>query len=139
TLAIGQAGGPLLGLARLGGVVLLTWVVLQIGFALAGPAPAVPRLAARRRPGATGQPHGVTALAAIAVLLVLAAVAPEGRDTGTTGRIAAVQGGGEQGTHAIDTPKDLVTAAHVEATATIEPGSVDLVVWPENAIDVDNE
>ena len=139
TLAIGQAGGPLLGLARMGGVVLIGWVVLQIGCALGGPAPAVPRVAARRRPGASGQPHGVVALGAIVVLVVLAAVAPEGRDTGTTVRVAAVQGGGEQGTHALDTPSDAVTEAHVAATATIEPGSVDLVVWPENAIDVDNE
>ena len=33
---IGEREQPLLGLARLGGVTLLTWVVLQIGFALAG-------------------------------------------------------------------------------------------------------
>ncbi len=140
SLAIGQAGGPLLGLARLGGVTLLTWVVLQIGFALAGPAPAVPRLAARRRPGATSQPHGVLALGAIVVLLVLAAVAPEGRDIGVSVRVAAVQGGGEQGTRALDVPSDQVTAAHIAATETISPDDgVELVVWPENAIDVDDE
>jgi len=140
TLAIGQAGGPLLGLARVGGVVLIAWVVFQIGFALTGPAPAVPRLAAKRRPGASGQPHGMVALGAIVVLFVLAAVAPEGRDTGTTVRVAAVQGGGEQGTRALDVPSDLVTAAHVAATETITAAdAVDLVVWPENAIDVDDE
>jgi len=139
TLAIGQAGGPLLGLARLGGVLLITWVVFQIGFSLAGPAPAVPRLAARRRPGATGQPHGVLALAAVVVVFVLAALAPEGSGTGRTVRIAAVQGGGRQGTSALDVPSDTVTAAHLAATRTIDRGSVDLVVWPENAIDVDGE
>lgn len=139
TLAIGQAGGPLLGLARVGGVVLLTWVVFQIGFALAGPAPTVPRLVARRRPGASGQPHGVVAIGVIAVLVLLSAVAPEGADTGVTVRVAAVQGGGEQGTRALDVPSDRVTAAHVAATETIAPGDVDLVVWPENAIDVDDE
>ncbi len=140
TLAIGQAGGPLLGLARVGGVMLITWVVLQIGFALAGPAPAVPRLAARRRPDATGRPHGVLALAAIVVLVVLAGVAPEGRDTGATVRVAAVQGGGRQGTRALDVPSAQVTEAHVAASAAITPADgVDLVVWPENAIDVDDE
>jgi apolipoprotein N-acyltransferase len=139
TLAIGQAAGPLLGLARVGGVVVITWVVFQVGCSLAGPAPAVPRLAARRRPGSSAQPHGVLALAAVAVLIVLSGIAPEGADTGVTVRIAAVQGGGEQGTRALDVPSDRVTAAHLAATETIAPGSVDLVVWPENAIDVDAE
>jgi apolipoprotein N-acyltransferase len=139
TLAIGQAGGPLLGLARIGGVVVITWVVFQVGCSLAGPAPAVPRFAARRRPGSTGQPHGVLGLAAVVVLIALSGVAPEGADTGTAVRIAAVQGGGEQGTRALDVPSDRVTAGHIAATETIEPGDADLVVWPENAIDVDDE
>jgi apolipoprotein N-acyltransferase len=34
TIAIGQAGGPLVGVARVGGVVLLSWLVLQVGIAL---------------------------------------------------------------------------------------------------------
>ena len=139
TLAIGQAGGPLLGLARIGGVVVITWVVFQVGCALAGPAPAVPRLAARRRPAASGSPLGVLGLAAVVVLIVLSGVAPEGGDTGAAVRIAAVQGGGEQGTRALDVPSDRVTAAHIAATETIAPGAADLVVWPENAIDVDGE
>ena len=37
TLPIGQSDGPLAGVVRVGGVILLTWVVFQIGFALAGP------------------------------------------------------------------------------------------------------
>ena len=48
TLGIAQAGGPLLGVARIGGVILLTWIVFQVGCALAGPAPAVPRTMPRR-------------------------------------------------------------------------------------------
>ena len=31
TLGISQAGGPLLGMSRVGGVILLTWVVFQVG------------------------------------------------------------------------------------------------------------
>ncbi len=141
TLGISQAGGPLLGLARVGGVILLTWVVFQVGFALAGPAPAVPRMVARRRTGVRGQPHGVLSLAAIAALIVLAAFAPEGSDIDRDPiTIAAVQGGGEQGTSALDVPSSRVTQAHLDATATIEPSpELDLVVWPENGIDVDNE
>ena len=47
-----------------------------------------------------------------------------------------MQGGGEQGTRAIDVPTRIVTDRHLEATRTIEPDeSLDLVVWPENVID----
>jgi apolipoprotein N-acyltransferase len=47
-----------------------------------------------------------------------------------------VQGGGEQGTRAIDVPTRIVTDRHLEATRTIEPDQeLDLVVWPENVID----
>lgn len=141
TMGISQAGGPLLGVARVGGVILITWVVFQVGFALAGPAPAVPRMAARRRPGATGQPHGVIALGVIVLVCIAAAVAPEGHVVGREPlTIAAVQGGGRQGTSALDVPSRVVTQAHLDATATIEPNDgLDLVVWPENGIDVDRE
>jgi apolipoprotein N-acyltransferase len=141
TLGISQAGGPLLGLARLGGVILLTWVVFQIGFAVAGPAPAVPRMVARRRTSVRGQPHGVAALAVIVVLIVVAALAPEGSEIDTEPlTIAAVQGGGEQGTSALEVPSSHVTQAHLDATATIEPDpELDLVVWPENGIDVNRQ
>ncbi|MCB1001841.1 MAG: apolipoprotein N-acyltransferase [Ilumatobacteraceae bacterium] len=135
TLAIGQAGGPLLGVARVGGVILLTWLVFQLGFALAGPSPYVPKTMRQRR-GARAAWHGAAAFGAVVVVLVLAAVAPEGTDTGRTLRIAVVQGGGPQGTHAIDTRARDVVDRHLAATASIEPGTVDLVVWPENVIDV---
>ena len=39
TLAIGQAAGPLLGVARVGGVVLLTWLVFQVGLRPGRPSP----------------------------------------------------------------------------------------------------
>ncbi len=141
TLGIAQAGGPLLGLARLGGVILITWVVFQFGAALAGPAPAIPQLVARKRTNARGRPQGVIALASIVVLIAIAGVAPEGHDVGAEPiTIAAVQGGGEQGTSALDVDSDIVTQRHLDATATIEPDpGLDLVVWPENGIDVDGE
>jgi apolipoprotein N-acyltransferase len=141
TLGISQAGGPLLGLARLGGVILLTWVVFQVGFALAGPAPAMPKLKVGKRSGARGQPHGVLALGSIVLIALIAAVAPEGADRPVDAlTIAAVQGGGEQGTSALEVPSSRVTQVHLDATRTIEPNDeLDLVVWPENAIDVDLE
>jgi apolipoprotein N-acyltransferase len=133
TVAIGQAGGPLLGVARVGGVVLLTWLVFQVGFALAGPSPYVPKMARRR-----GEPQWQGALGFVLALVVilLAAVAPEGRSTGESLQVTVVQGGGPQGTSALDTSAREVVDRHLEATATIEPGSADLVVWPENVIDV---
>ncbi len=140
SLGIAQAGGPLIIIAGVGGVILITWVVLQLGFALAGPAPTVPRMVRRRRPSASGAPHGLIALAAIIVVIVVAAIAPNGSQTGSTITVAAVQGGGEQGTSAEDVPSRVVTERHLEATRTIEPDpDLDMVLWPENVIDVNDE
>lgn len=140
TLAIGQAAGPLLGVARVGGVLLITWVVFQIGFALAGPSPWVPQMASNRRSrsGAKlrGQPHGAIGAAVCVGVIVLASVAPDGAPTGESLRISIVQGGGPQGTRAINTSSRAVVERHLAATATIAAGSADLVVWPENVIDV---
>src|SRR4051794_13755394 len=62
TLPIGQADGAFAGPVRVGGVLLLTWVVFQIGFALAGPSPFVPPMARRRWRGQKGAgPVGVRA------------------------------------------------------------------------------
>ncbi|MDJ0770665.1 MAG: apolipoprotein N-acyltransferase [Ilumatobacter sp.] len=141
TLGIAQAGGPLLGVARVGGVIVLTWIVFQVGFALAGPAPRAPGFVRSRRATRPGQPHGLVALLVAVVVIGLAAVAPAGSEVDAEPlTIAAVQGGGEQGTRAIDVPSSRVTRAHLDATATIEPDpGLDLVVWPENGIDVDDE
>ena len=138
TLPIGQADGPFAGVSRVGGVILLTWVVFQIGFALAGPSPFVPQLA-RKRGRSGGQWHGAIGLvAAVAVVVIAATVAPDGTEVAdpATLRVAAVQGGGPQGTRAINSDPREVFDRHLEASRSIAPGSVDLVVWPENVIDV---
>jgi apolipoprotein N-acyltransferase len=123
SLAISQASGPLAPVVRIGGSLLLTWTVLMLGMALSA-------LSERRWRPAAG------ALAAIVVLVLVAAtVAPRGHDVATT-RITYVQGGGPQGTHAIDTDPHLVFQRHLDATRQIAPGSTDLVVWPENTVDV---
>ncbi len=71
------------------------------------------------------------------MVVLLSFVCPDGRTTGQTLRVAAVQGGGEQGTSALEVPSILVTERHLEATATIDPDpDLDLVLWPENTIDV---
>ena len=155
SLAISQSAGPLIGIARIGGAVLLTWVTFQIGFALAGPSPAVPAFARRRHRGASGAPHGVLAIIAVVLVIAVAGVAPSGQTTGKSLRVAIVQGGGPQGTHATvtsycaadGTPNDIgpltdsacVTQRHLETTRTLQPSDhLDVVVWPENVIDVGN-
>ena len=79
------------------------------------------------------------ALAAIVVVIILAAVAPQGSSTGRTYTIAVVQGGGEQGTRADDVPARVVLERHLEATRSIEADTdLDLVLWPENVVDVND-
>lgn len=140
TLGISQVGGPLSDVVRVGGVVLLTWLTFQIGFAIV---PVARILTSHRRsntsedgPVSTGGPLLVgVALAMVAV--GASALAPSGTDTGETLRIAAVQGGGEQGTTALDVESIVVTERHLEATRTIDPDpDLDLVFWPENTINV---
>jgi apolipoprotein N-acyltransferase len=137
TMGMSQVGGPLVGVVRVGGVILLTWLVFQVGFALAGPAPGIPAFASRFRPGARGEPHGAVAFVVAVTIVVLSVVAPHGNDSGEQLRVAAVQGGGEQGTSALEVPSSLVTERHLEATRTIpDDADLDLVLWPENTIDV---
>jgi apolipoprotein N-acyltransferase len=137
SLAIGQAGGPFLGIARVGGALLLTWFVFQIGFALAGPSPFVPAMARRRGVNPKGEWHGIVMFAlALGVWAVSGLAQPDTPADAATLKVAAVQGGGPQGTHAIHTDPTIVFNRHLEATRTIPAGSVDLVVWPENVIDV---
>ena len=126
SLGISQSAGPLLPIARVGGVILITWVTFQLGFALGA---ALERDA--RRAALAG------AVAALA-LLPLAWVAPTGTGgTNTDLRVTIVQGGGPQGTHAVEAGDSAeVFARHLTATRGIAPGSTDLVVWPENVIDV---
>lgn len=136
SFGISQIDGPFGGIARVGGVILITWVVMQLGFALAGPAPGIPRFARSFRPGSRGAPHGAIAFVMIILIVVVAAVAPRGSDTGETLRVAAVQGGGKQGTSALEVPSFVVTERHLEATRLIPDDSdLDLVIWPENTID----
>lgn len=138
SLPIGQASSPFAGIAGVGGVVLLTWCVFQAGFALAGPSPFVPQLARAR--GVTARPEwlGVAALGVAIAAWAVSPLADSGvRDTGTQVRIAVVQGGGEQGTRAIYTSSAEVLQRHLDATADLLPGDADLVLWPENVIDVD--
>jgi apolipoprotein N-acyltransferase len=72
-------------------------------------------------------------------MLVLAAVSPTARDTGTEIDIAFVQGGGPQGTRAIDTDRRKVFERHLDASYEEVPADMDLVLWPENVVDTDGD
>ena len=134
TLAISQAASPIAPIVRVGGPLLLTYVVLQIGFLLAN-------LRDTEMPKRTMH-AALIAVVVVAVLPIAGSIAPHGRDIGRTLNIAAVQGGGPQGTLAINTNSRDVVVRHLEATQEIAEGSattgnqLDLVVWPENVIDV---
>lgn len=124
-LAMGQVAGPLGGLARVGGVILVGLVTGLVGMALAA--------AARQ----AWKPAAALA-AAVVVALGVAAVAPRAEDSTVSVRVAYVQGGGEQGTRDAETDDREVFLAHYDATRdALDPGEVDLIVWPENVVNVD--
>ncbi len=126
SLAISQSVSPIAVIARLGGAVLLTWFALQIGFIIGF---------ARRR-------MDTVLVAALGILLVvgsICAVSPSGYDNGQALVVAVVQGGGEQGTRAISSDASEVFRRHLDQTKLIGVDKgVDMVVWPENVVDVDD-
>jgi apolipoprotein N-acyltransferase len=121
-LAIGQAGGPFAPTVRLFGAASLTLLVVIGGVGLSA-------LAARRWRA------GVAAVAVVAIATGAAAIAPRGHDTGRPLRVAVVQGGGPQGTRAINTDARKVFDRHLAASKSIQ-APVDLVLWPEDVVDV---
>ena len=122
SLAVGQVAGPLAPVLRLGGALLLVVVTVIVGVGLAA--------ALDRRWRAAG----VAAL--VAVVALGGALAVPRAETGGELRVALVQGGGRQGTRAADTDEREVFERHLEASELIET-PVDLVVWPEDVVDVD--
>lgn len=147
-LAFSQADSPLRWFAALGGMPLLSFAVALAGAALAWPVLAV----ARRH--ALGEPTGVLkrgiagVAGALAVILVAlgcgAIVAPPADDRGRTSTIALVQGSVPDIGLDFETRARQVLDNHVAQTlrlaAEIRAGTVprpSLVLWPENASDVD--
>jgi len=122
TLAMSQVASPLTPLCRLGGDVLLT-------AGLVGAVVALGALTARRWRA------GLAAAAAVAAVLVVALALPRAEDVDTI-RVALVQGGGPQRTRASNTSAQEVFDRHVAATKLVEE-PVDLVIWPENVVNLD--
>lgn len=115
TLAVSQADSPIAALAPYLGVIGIAAVVMWVS---------------------------MTERKFRAILVVIIAVGIAGRWDGTspTGRtttLSIVQGGGEQGTRAVDTDPRDVFDVHIAATRTLRPDTArTAVVWPENVINV---
>lgn len=120
-LAMTQARGPLLTVARVGGSLLVSGAVAFLGAALAS------LLTDARRTGAL-------TLAAVIVVASLGIVAPTGHAVRTI-HAAAVQGGGLQQTKSATTDYWEVFQRHLREAKNISD-PVDLIVWPENVINV---
>lgn len=131
-IPLGQVGGPLAPAARLGGALLVTALAAAAGAALA----------ALIGPGGAGARRTVAAAAATLAIVVGATiagvVAPDGGGA-PAGEprlsVAIVQGGGIRGLRAIQSDPTEVLRAHLRMSDSLAP-PLDLVVWPENAIDV---
>ena len=131
---LGQAGGPLLQLARLGGPLLVTAGVWAGGVAAATAVAWVrATLRMQRRPALGG---AAAVVAGLVLLAVAGAVAPDGGSPVRTLRVALVQGGGVRGLSKEQVSPTTVYDAQLAATATvaIRAGAPELVLWPENVV-----
>jgi len=143
---LGQAGGPLLETARLGGPLLLTAVVWVGGAGLAEAVSSCARsLLSHHRerrdaetPAARSLAAGIVAVAAVTLVGVAGILAPDGGSAVGSMRVAAVQGGGRRGTR--DEVRDQPTVFAAELDATLAAAHHDsgrnprLVIWPEDVI-----
>ena len=113
---LGQARGPLVELARLGGPLLITAGVWAGGVALA-------TLRHRRLGAAHGRFGGPSVVGAAAsspglvALAVVGTLAPDGGPPVRTLRVALVQGGGQRGLSKQEVPPASVFAAQLAATS----------------------
>lgn len=130
-LALGVADTRLADLARLVGPIGVSFWL----FALAAVGAAL--WLQRTQHGWRARRSTLLSLCSLLLVQMLGQFVPHGSDTGEILRIAVVQGGGPQGVLAINTnPRD-VTQRHLDATNLLKPeDEIDLVLWPENTIDV---
>jgi apolipoprotein N-acyltransferase len=128
-IPLGQVGGPLVPVARLGGVLALTAATAAVAAVLAE--------LARPRPGRRG---GAAVLAVVGLAPVLAvtaagAASPDGHVVGRLD-VAAVQGGGPRGLRGVEGDTEVVTQRQVDATRLIT-GRPSVILWPEDVVQSD--
>lgn len=135
-LAFSQTESPLVALASLGGAPLVSWVVAVCGALVAGAWVELRRVRLARAGAATAA-AGVLVAAGLTVPLPRA----DDGDADAGLRVGAVQGNvARPGLDAFATRLE-VLRNHVTGTYdlldVVEPGELDVVLWPENASDVD--
>ncbi len=135
---LGQAGGPVLGMARLGGPLLLTAAVFTGGVAIAALAQAA-LVAARAGKGFGALARaGSVALIGVVIVTIAADHAPDGGPPRGTVTAAAVQGGGAVGFRKSDVSPAVVFAAQRAATTHLQQldhgHAPRLVLWPEDVV-----
>jgi apolipoprotein N-acyltransferase len=141
---LGQADGPLLALARIGGPLLLTAGVWAGGAGLATLVSGLANARADtqagrrvgRREGTVVAARGAVILVGLGLAIALGSLAPDGGPAVRSVTVAAVQGGGRRGLDKEQVAPSNVFAAQVRATrpllAMARPPS--LVLWPEDVI-----
>lgn len=132
-LAFSQADAPVLALARLGGAPLVSGAVVAAGAALALAWLAARRFALLAVIGRVGLAVG---LVVVGLLVPLGTQAEDGTLT-----VGAVQGNvSEPGLHAFDQRREVLDN-HLAGTRAlldqVQPGDLDVVLWPENGTDID--
>lgn len=120
-LAMGQARGPLLPVARIGGSLGVSLAVAAVGVTLGA------AIDGSRR-------NAVLAVIAVAAVAVAGIWAPDGRVTSTM-TVAVIQGGGAQQTRSESTDYTEVLQRHLTEAETIT-SPVELYVFPENIVNV---
>jgi apolipoprotein N-acyltransferase len=131
---LGQADGPLLQVARLGGPLLLTAGVWAAGVGLATLVQGITQRALGWREAGTRR--ALVLLVGLGALMVVGAVAPDGGAPIGHVSVAAVQGGGARGLSKEQVPPARVFEAQVAATVPLESErpTPRLVLWPEDVI-----
>ncbi|MFM7068899.1 MAG: apolipoprotein N-acyltransferase [Actinomycetes bacterium] len=124
-LALTQGRGPLLPAARVGGALLVGGLVAAAGAAL------YVGLWERRWRVALAVAVGIAVVATAGVAVPLGAPV-------ATERVAAIQGGGPQGTRFAQSDVAGTFRRSLEATRRVQP-PVDLVLWPEDTINIDGK
>jgi len=149
---LGQADGPLLGLARLGGPLLLTAGVWAGGAGLATVVSGLARARASgrasggagggaghragHRAGTVVAARGVAILVVLGLAIALGSLASDGGPAVRSITVAAVQGGGRRGLDKEQVDPATVLAAQLRATRPLFEVSppTTLVLWPEDVI-----
>ena len=133
---LGQADGPLVELARLGGPLLITSAVWAGGVAVATFVVWLRGWRTRPGPSVVG---AVVAAAGIVALVVAGTAAPDGGSPVGMVRVALVQGGGQRGLSREQVSPTSVYEAQLAATARVATAhpSPGLVLWPEDVVALD--